>query len=169
MIKNLLVLPNQLFNQIKEMEVKNIILYEAEEYFTKYNYNQKKLPLPKFDNKELEAAKNYIEKNFGKNPGNLDNFFYPISRKDAKELLADFLQNKFKNFGKYQDAFEKEIIVGFHSLISSILNIGLLNPDEVIESDFFKHKQDFPEQFYQAKSGIEVLNDSINKAVNSSY
>jgi deoxyribodipyrimidine photolyase-related protein len=42
MLKNLLILPNQLFNQIKTMEIENIILYEAKTYFSKYNYNQKK-------------------------------------------------------------------------------------------------------------------------------
>ena len=45
MPKNLLILPNQLFQQIKNMESENIILYEAAEYFTKYNYNQKKIVL----------------------------------------------------------------------------------------------------------------------------
>jgi len=44
-MKNLLILPNQLFNKIETMEIENIIFYEAEEYFTKYKYNQKKLLL----------------------------------------------------------------------------------------------------------------------------
>jgi deoxyribodipyrimidine photolyase-related protein len=181
--------------------------------------NRKKFPkeieipaLPKFNNEQLERAKKYIKENFADNPGDLENFFYPVSRKEAKELLADFIENKFNNFGKYQDAFEKEIVVGFHSLISSSLNIGLLNPAEVVEtvlehyqkselelasvegfirqiigwreyvralydlesetmknSDFFKHQRDLPEIFYQAESGIEVLDDSIKKAVDYAY
>jgi len=181
--------------------------------------NRKKFPknieipaLPEFNNKKLTKAKKYIRQNFGDNPGNLQNFFYPVNRKEAKELLTDFMQKKFKNFGKYQDAFEKEIVLGFHSLISSSLNIGLLNPAEVVEtimeyyqtkeielasaeglirqiigwreyvialydlklekmknSDFFGHQRDFPDKFYQADSKIEVLDDSIKKAVDFAY
>ena len=45
MIQNLLILPNQLFQQIENLEIKNIIFYEAKEYFSKYNFNKKKLIL----------------------------------------------------------------------------------------------------------------------------
>lgn len=56
MIKNLLVLPNQLFSQIKKMQVENIIIYEAPEYFTKYNYNQKKIAAASGFNAEFSAG-----------------------------------------------------------------------------------------------------------------
>lgn len=45
MQKNLLILPNQLFSQVKKIDAEKIFLYEAEEYFTKYNFNKKKLML----------------------------------------------------------------------------------------------------------------------------
>lgn len=350
MIKNLLIFPNQLFQEIKTLETENIVIYEAKEYFTKYNYNQKKIllhrasmknfysnlkdkltrtevsyfnfeaelekiigelkiltifdpvnkdlknkikeiaakkeieltilespnfltssqknkeyfkendffqhqyykmqrkrlnillnenekpeggkwsfdsknrnkfpknieipELPNFNNHYLKQAKQYVAENFADNPGNLADFIYPINRKEAIALLDDFIKNKLKYFGKYQDGFEKDIIYGFHSLISSSLNIGLLNPKEVVEavldyyynnqneieiasvegfirqiigwreyvraiyelkseemikSDFFNHKRDFPDEFYQAESGIEVLDDSIEKTVNYAY
>ena len=181
--------------------------------------NRKKFPknieipdLPEFENKILKEAKQYTAENFADNPGDLDNFIYPVNRKEAQVLLADFIKNKLDYFGKYQDGFEKDIVFGFHSIISSSLNIGLLNPEEVVEavldyyqnneieiasvegfirqiigwreyvralydlesekilaSDFFNHKRDFPEEFYQAESGIEVLDDSIKKAVDYAY
>ncbi|MGM0499085.1 MAG: cryptochrome/photolyase family protein [Bacillota bacterium] len=350
MIKNLIILPNQLFKEIETMEIENIIFYEAEEYFLKYNYNKKKIilhrasmqkfydelknenknkktgityfnyktelkeiikdfdslsifdpinkgikkkikdlcsaldidlsilespnflssnkenkeffkdndffqhkyyqmqrkrlnilldadgkpeggkwsfdsknrkkfpkdveipPLPEFNNQYLKEAKSYTAENFADNPGNLENFCYPISRREAEELLNDFIENKLEKFGSYQDGFEKEIIFGFHSLISSSLNIGLLNPKQVVDkvlnyyneneiplasvegfirqiigwreyvraiyqlesekmikSNFFKHQRDFPQKFYRAESEIEVLDDSIKKAVDYAY
>jgi len=348
MKKNLLILPNQLFQEVENMEIENIIFYEAAEYFTKYSYNQKKLllhrasmqnffyelkdklkktelnyydyqselkdiiknlnlltifdpvnkdiknriretaaeaeveltilespnflttqsqnaqyfaennyfqhkyyqmqrkrlnilvdsekkpvggkwsfdsknrkkfpkkievpQLPEFNNDYLEEAKKYVRDNFAANPGNLKDFFYPLNRKEALELLDNFIENKLENFGSYQDAFEADVVFGFHSVISSSLNIGLLKPEEVLEkivnyyrknkielasvegfirqiigwreyvralydlesenmekSDFFGHQRKFPEKFYQAESGIKVLDDSINKALDYGY
>ncbi|SDH12197.1 cryptochrome/photolyase family protein [Halanaerobium congolense] len=350
MIKNLIILPNQLFKEIETMEIENMIFYEAKEYFLKYNYNKKKIilhrasmqnfynelihesknqntkityfnyktelkdiikdfdslsifdpinkgikkkikdlcsaldidlsilespnflssnkynkeffkdndffqhkyyqmqrkrlnilldadgkpeggkwsfdsknrkkfpkdveipELPEFNNDYLEEAKSYTAENFADNLGNLENFCYPISRREAEELLDDFIENKLEKFGSYQDGFEKEIVFGFHSLISSSLNIGLLNPKQVVDkvlnyyneneiplasvegfirqitgwreyvraiyqlesekmikSNFFKHQRDFPQKFYRAESEIEVLDDSIKKAVDYAY
>ena len=45
----------------------------------------------------------------------------------------DFLENKFSNFGNYEDAIRSENNFLFHSAISPILNMGLITPDEVIK------------------------------------
>ena len=37
----LIILPNQLFDK-KYIKFKNIVIYEHEHYFKKYNYNKKK-------------------------------------------------------------------------------------------------------------------------------
>lgn len=37
------------------------------------------------------------------------------------------------------------------------------------KSNFFNHQRDFPQKFYQADSGIEVLDDSIKKTVDNAY
>lgn len=113
--------------------------------------NRKKFPkdieipgLPDFNNDFLDDAKKYVKNNFAENPGNLEDFIYPVSREAAEELLADFLKNKLEKFGDYQDGFEKEIVFGFHSLISSSLNIGLLDPAEVISEvlDYYHENED---------------------------
>jgi len=74
-----------------------------------------------------------VKNEFAQAPGNADNFFWPVTREQALEMLEDFLENRLDKFGDYQDAFEKDLEFGFHSLISSSLNIGLITPDEVIE------------------------------------
>ena len=85
------------------------------------------------DEKYIKKGIAYVNKHFDSNYGNTDNFIYPISHKNAKKFLKDFIKNKFENFGTYQDAIMKDRSYLYHSLLSSSLNIGLLNPSEIIE------------------------------------
>jgi deoxyribodipyrimidine photolyase-related protein len=86
-------------------------------------------------NKYLKEAVEYVEKNFSKNYGllELNNFIYPINRKEAIEWLKYFISNKLDNFGKYEDALSSKIKFGFHSLLSPLTNIGLITPKDIIE------------------------------------
>ena len=103
--------------------------------------NRKKLPktlkipnIPKIDNsKYINEAQEYVEKNFKKNYGNCDNFIYPTNKKTALKFLNDFIKKKFSNFGSYQDYMVQNEDYMFHSLLSSSINIGLINPLEIIE------------------------------------
>jgi deoxyribodipyrimidine photolyase-related protein len=92
-----------------------------------------KLPNINSDIKYINSAINYINKHFNKNYGNTENFFYPISHKNAKKWLILFLKNKLNNFGPYQDFINKDNIFMFHSILSSSINIGLINPLEIID------------------------------------
>ena len=84
------------------------------------------------NNSYINEAKRYIEKHFKNNPGNLNNFIYPISYKNSELWLDNFIKNKLNNFGKYQDSINKNKPYLFHSIISPMLNIGLLNPLEIV-------------------------------------
>jgi deoxyribodipyrimidine photolyase-related protein len=92
-----------------------------------------KLPSNKKDTKYINDAKKYINKHFNKNYGNLDNFIFPISHNTAKKFLKEFIKNKLNNYGPYQDAIIKDEQYLFHSLLSSSINIGLINPDYIIK------------------------------------
>ncbi len=99
-----------------------------------YPKNQKEVFNPKDENnKYIIEAKKYVEKHFSKNFGSLDNFFYPIDHEGAHEWLDDFIKHRFKLFGDYEDAIGKNIKFGFHSVLSPLLNIGLLTDEEVLE------------------------------------
>lgn len=87
----------------------------------------------KKDEKYINEAKKYVEKYFPNNCGNTDNFYFPISHQSAKKWLTDFLKNKLKKFGKYQDFIHKDYSLLYHSCLSSSINIGLLNPLEIID------------------------------------
>lgn len=74
-----------------------------------------------------------VSENFGKHFGSLENFNLACNRKQALRVLDDFVKNRLKLFGPYQDAMLTGDSVLFHSLLSPLLNIGLLQPLEVIE------------------------------------
>ncbi len=103
--------------------------------------NRKKIPkdtlipsLPSFkDSIHKDDVIKVISKNFHNHPGELTNLWFPVTRKDAKKQLDEFIKNRFLNFGIYEDAMLEGENFLFHSCISSLLNIGLLTPSYVIE------------------------------------
>ena len=84
-------------------------------------------------NKYVTEATMYVEEHFKNNYGIVDNFIYPITHTGAHRWLDDFLQHRLKDFGPYEDAIKKDESFLFHSVLSPLLNIGLLTPQEVID------------------------------------
>src|SRR6056297_171446 len=93
------------------------------------------LPLPKADwtahTRELVPL---LSRLFPDNPGDPADFFLPTTRVQALKWLESFLQYRFAQFGPYEDAIHQSELLGFHSMLSSLLNIGLLFPGEVINA-----------------------------------
>lgn len=84
------------------------------------------------NNEYVKEAVDYVEKSFSANPGLAEPFNYPVQYNDAEKWLDDFLQNRFSKFGVYEDAMVKEESILYHSVLSPLLNIGLLTPQQVI-------------------------------------
>ncbi len=103
--------------------------------------NRKKVPkglllpeLPKpSDTTHVIEAKKYVEKNFSKNYGDLSGFFYTVTHSEARAWLSEFLSVKLASFGPYEDAMIIEHGLLFHSVLSPLLNIGLLTPEYVVQ------------------------------------
>ena len=91
---------------------------------------------------------------------------FPITRKTSLQWLENFCQNRFDNFGKYEDSIDagqqnnkdnnsrqpRNFL--FHSCITPMLNIGLITPQDVlsiITQYYNKHKS-------IAKSKIDISN-----------
>ncbi|AZB43109.1 cryptochrome/photolyase family protein [Bacillus sp. FJAT-42376] len=70
---------------------------------------------------------------YGDNIGSLESFHWPVTRKKAEEAFRHFLKHRLQTFGDYQDAMMEEEPFMSHSLISSALNIGLLDPLDILE------------------------------------
>jgi deoxyribodipyrimidine photolyase-related protein len=109
---------------------------------SKDKYNRKKIPknlqIPKIpnnikDNKYINIGIEYVNKNFNKNYGNTDNFSFPLTHKTANSWLNNFISKRFEDFGQYQDAILKDEEYMFHSVLSTSINIGLLNPSDIIK------------------------------------
>ena len=85
--------------------------------------------------KYIDDAKKYVEKHFKNNYGYLDTsnkFIYPITHADSIKWLEHFIINKMKNYGNYQDYIDKNNTHLCHSLMSALINIGLINPNDII-------------------------------------
>jgi len=61
-------------------------------------------------------------------------FRWPVTRAEALTTLDHFLDRRLTEFGPYQDAMRREEWALDHSLLSVPLNLGLLQPDEVVET-----------------------------------
>lgn len=82
----------------------------------------------------VQKAREYVKRSFAEHPGSTDTFIYPITHQECKKWLALFIRKKLAQFGDYQDAIDKEHPFGFHSILSPLLNCGLLVPQEVIDA-----------------------------------
>lgn len=121
--------------------------------------NRKKLPKGirlsypelKGAGKYVKEAIEYVEENFAGNPGqdmvSLDKSegYYPIDHASSREWLQVFLEERFRQFGTYEDAIDENRQVIFHSLLTPMLNIGLLTPAEIVENILeYAEKNDIP-------------------------
>ncbi|MCB8925844.1 MAG: cryptochrome/photolyase family protein [Ardenticatenaceae bacterium] len=75
---------------------------------------------------EVEAA--------GHGVGSLADFDLAVTRQQALAAFDDFLQYRLPNFGAYEDAMTQRHQTLFHSVLSPYLNLGLLEPMEIIQA-----------------------------------
>ena len=76
----------------------------------------------------------YVKKTYPEHPGSLDAFNWPVTREQALEALNYFVEYRLRNFGIYQDAMWTNTPFGWHSILSSSMNLKLLNPGEVVNA-----------------------------------
>ena len=76
----------------------------------------------------LSKSLEYVKKNYSKNPGNLnDDFYFPTDFEQSRNWFESFLEERFKEFGPYEDSIVDNEIFLNHSLLSPLLNTGLLD------------------------------------------
>ena len=122
----------------------------------KWTYDsENRLPFPnnfnndaKFKNNDspyVKEATRYVEKNFKNNPGETE-LYLPIDHVGAKLHLKKFLKERLKCFGPYQDAVSKDIIFGCHSVLSPLINIGIITPKYVVDEilEYYKSHKNIP-------------------------
>ena len=175
----------------------------------------KKTPVVKFpsSNKYYEEAVEYVNKNFPDNYGEINkNFIYPNTFEESKKWFEQFLEKRFFDFGSYEDAIVAEEYILHHSVLTPMLNIGLLTPKYIVEEtlkysqshkiplnsvegfirqiigwrefirgvyefsgttqrtkNFWEFKRKIPESFWDGTTGIEPVDITIKKVLQTGY
>ena len=72
-------------------------------------------------------------------------FNYPTTFDEADQWLNEFLRDRFLKFGDYEDAIVKDELTLNHSILSPLLNVGLINIKDLIEVSLdYSKKNDIP-------------------------
>ena len=160
----------------------------------------------------IKQAIDSVEEQFPDNPGSTDNWFYPTTHSQAEQWLDTFFSERFEDFGAYEDA----IVAGHnwlhHSILTPMLNTGLLTPEQIVSKTLkaakkhavplnslegfirqiigwrefmratyhdlgvpmrttnnWKHTRAMPEQFYTGTTGIDPIDDTILRILDTGY
>jgi deoxyribodipyrimidine photolyase-related protein len=91
-------------------------------------------PTPKFAPDDVtQEVIALVEERFAEHFGTLDGFHWPVTRKEALQAADAFFAERLTDFGKYQDAMVHGSDDLFHSMLSTSLNCGLLDPLELCQ------------------------------------
>ncbi|MEN9315980.1 MAG: hypothetical protein RIS35_2373, partial [Pseudomonadota bacterium] len=75
-----------------------------------------------------------VEARFPEHPGSLDAFAWPVTRAQALQALARFIDERLPLFGRYEDAMWPGEPWLYHSQLSAALNLKLLSAREVVRA-----------------------------------
>ncbi|NYT20970.1 MAG: cryptochrome/photolyase family protein [Methanomicrobiales archaeon] len=95
------------------------------------DFTVKKPAFPQ-ENRYVREARASVDADFPDNPGSTTGFSYPVTHGDSAAFLEDFLARRFGCFGPYEDAISRQDPYICHSLLSPLLNTGLLTPGQVV-------------------------------------
>lgn len=123
----------------------NILMDDQKPVGGKYSFdteNRKKIPKglvvpPAFipeKNQTVQLVIEEVEAEFEEAVGQADPFLYPTTHEQARQALHQFLNSKITLFGDYQDAIQVGDSFLYHSVLSPLINIGLLTPMEVVQA-----------------------------------
>lgn len=82
-----------------------------------------------------------VQSRFAEHPGQLEHFQWPVTTEQAQWALDHFIETRLAQFGDFQDAMWTHTPFGWHSLISSSINLHLLDPRDVIQKAEVAYRQ----------------------------
>jgi deoxyribodipyrimidine photolyase-related protein len=128
-----------IMNNFYVWQRKRLNLFVTEDmkpYYGKWSFdedNRKKFPdnfkesINKFDNKYIRSACKYFKTTI-----NELHSWLPVTFDEINIFFEKFIEKKLKKFGDYEDGISQHILIGNHSALSSIINIGMLVPQKII-------------------------------------
>ncbi|MEM7664759.1 MAG: cryptochrome/photolyase family protein [Pseudomonadota bacterium] len=91
-------------------------------------------PAPKFEADDItREVIDLVEDKFGEHFGNLDSFEWPVTSDEAERAADAFFAERIEKFGPYQDAMVHGSDDLYHSMLSTSINCGLLDPLKLCE------------------------------------
>ncbi len=163
--------------------------------------------------KYYKEAIDYVNTHFSDNLGKINtSTLYPICFDSSDAWLDAFLHQRFSYFGDYEDAIVREHLVLHHSVLTPMLNVGLIAPQKIIKkalnyahkhkvhinntegfirqligwrefirgiytvksvpmrtTNYWGFKRKIPKSFYDATTGIDPIDHTIQKVLNTGY
>ncbi len=108
----------------------------------------KKPPEIKFPkaNANWTEAVAYVKNNFSSNYGEINNsFIYPTTFSESRAWLKQFFNERFAEFGEYEDALVNKESILHHSLLTPMMNVGLFTPKDIIDQAIqFANEKNIP-------------------------
>jgi deoxyribodipyrimidine photolyase-related protein len=179
-------------------------------------YPKDKVPpktTPITQNNYYQEAITYTEKHFPDHYGKVNtDFLFPTTFDESKAWLQHFFNERFAEFGAYEDAIVAKEVVLHHSVLTPMLNVGLLTPQYIIDAtvkyagendipinstegfirqiigwrefiravyqlkgteertrNYWGFTRKIPESFWQGTTGIEPLDLTIKKVLDTGY
>ncbi len=82
---------------------------------------------------DIQRVMKSVGKDFPDYHGASEPFAYPVTHAAAARWLEEFLESRLERFGPYEDAISGKEATLFHSVLTPMLNIGLLTPRQVVD------------------------------------
>lgn len=98
-----------------------------------------------------------VQEHFADHFGDLEPFYFAVTRAQALEALNHFLIYRLRNFGDYQDAMIEGQPWMYHSHLSFYLNCGLLEPLECVRAA--------QEAYRQGKAPLNAVEGFIRQII----
>ncbi len=144
----------------------NILMAEGEPVGGQWNYdtdNRKPpeiglaIPIPYVNQVDAitQEVMKLITVHFSEHFGDLEPFYFAVTRDQALQVLKLFVEQRLSQFGTYQDAMLENEPWMFHSHISFYLNCGLLLPLECIKAA--------EKAYYQGKAPLNAVEGFIRQ------
>lgn len=88
-----------------------------------------------------EEAREYVRQHFPNSIGEDRELMVPHHEAEALPWLQKFLDERLALFGDFEDAIDRNESVLFHSVLTPMLNIGLLSPEQIVEETLKRQSQ----------------------------